>query len=43
LNKVKKMRTTIPIISQIQWTFGNDDQAYMNIPMGKNTPATHGT
>ena len=39
--KVAQMKRVIPIAREIQCTFTNADQAYMNIPIGSITAATH--
>jgi hypothetical protein len=39
--KVAQMKRTIPIVKEIQCTYTNEDQAYMNIPTGSTTAAQH--
>ena len=39
--KVAQMKKVIPIVREIQCTYTNADQAYMNIPIGSITAATH--
>ena len=37
--KVAQMKRVIPIVKEIQCTYTNEDQAYMNIPTGNITAA----
>lgn len=39
--KVDQMKRVIPIVREIQFTNTNEDQAYMNIPIGIITAAKH--
>jgi len=39
--KVAQMKRVIPIVREIQCTKTNEDQAYMNIPIGSITAAKH--
>ena len=39
--KIAQMKRVIPIVREIQFTNANEDQAYMNIPIGHITAATH--
>lgn len=35
------IRTDMPMISTIQWTWGDEDQAKMNMPVGNKAAAAH--
>ena len=39
--KVAQTKRVIPTVREIQFTNTNEDQAYMNIPIGSITAATH--
>ena len=39
--KTAQMKRVIPIVREIQCTNANEDQAYMNIPIGIITAAQH--